>query len=190
MTLGGVIYLLSIADRMKGTTRRNLDTFHRLCGDKALSKVVLGTTKWGEVDEGIGEMREQELADTFWSPMTAAGSKMLRFDRTERSARAFLKTILDQLEFGEIGKTNDNVLQIQNEIVDLDRKIPETTAGTEMRYTLEQLREFDILKDEANFEKKAALLESMEKQMEKPLPGPRPRPRKFYFKFIKNFINL
>ena len=45
MKLGGVIYLQSIADkRMMGTTRRNLDMFSQLCGDKALARVVLGTT--------------------------------------------------------------------------------------------------------------------------------------------------
>ena len=49
MKLGGVIYLLSIADEeMK--TRRNVDMFHQLCGDKALEKVVFGTTNWGEID--------------------------------------------------------------------------------------------------------------------------------------------
>ena len=48
MTLGGVIYLLSFADKqMNGSTRRNFDMFYQLCGDKALGRVVLGTTNWG-----------------------------------------------------------------------------------------------------------------------------------------------
>ena len=99
MTLGGVIYLLSIADkRMKGTTRRNLDMFHQLCGNKAFARVVLGTTNWGEVEEDVGLNREQQLAETFSKPMTTSGSKFLRFDKTERSAQAFVDAILNELD--------------------------------------------------------------------------------------------
>ena len=66
MTLGGVIYLLSIADRqMNGSTRRNLDMFYQLCGDKALARVVLGTTNWEKVEEDVGENREHLFAETF-----------------------------------------------------------------------------------------------------------------------------
>ena len=163
MTLGGVIYLLSIEDkRMKGTTRRNLDIFHHLCGDKALARVVLGTTKWGEVDVNVGERREQQLAKTFWN-LTASGSKLLRFHNTESSARAFLDAIIGQLEFGGNEESLNNVLLIQNEIVDLERRIPETAEGKELRHTLKQLLE--IRKKEDNPEKAAALLASLKKQI-------------------------
>ena len=166
MTLGGVIYLLSIAERrMTGKTRRDLDMFLQLCGDKALAKVVLGTTNWGEVDETVGQKREEQLAKTFWNPMTASGSKFLRFDRTERSARAFLDAILGQLEFGENGEIlNNNVMQIQNEIVDLGRRIPETSAGKELRYTLKQLLERQ--KEEEISEEVAVLSASLKKQID------------------------
>jgi len=165
MKLGGVIYLLSIADkRMKGTTRRNLDMFHQLCGNKALARVVLGTTNWGEVLKDVGEKREQQLAKTFWNTMTASGSISLRFDKSEKSARDFLDTILGQLEFGGNEEVlNDNVLRIQDELVELERRIPETEAGKKLRYTLEQARQMQ--KDEADSEKAAALSASIEKQI-------------------------
>ena len=160
MTLGGVTYLQSIADkRMMGTTRRNLDMFSQLCGDKAPARVVLGTTNWGDVDKKVGEIREQQLAKTFWKSMISSGSKLLRFDKTERSARAFVEAILNQLEFG--GKEeilNDNFLRIQNELVELEQRIPETAAGKELRYTLEQLLE--LQKEGVNFEKVEPLLET------------------------------
>ena len=132
--------------------------FSQLCGDKALKRVVLGTTNWGEVDEMVGEIREQQLAKTFWNSMTASGSKLLRFDKTERSARAFVDAILDQLKFGE----EDDVLRIQDELVELERRIPETDAGKELRYTLEDL--LQMQKEGVNFEKEAPLLESIETQ--------------------------
>ena len=165
MKLGGVIYLLSITEKMRGTTRKNLDMFNRLCGDKALSSVFLGTTKWGEVDENLGKNREQQLAENFFKGMTASGSKVLRFDRTEKSARAFLDAILGQLKFGKNEVIlNDSVLQIQNEIVELERRIPETAAGKELRYTLAQLLEMQ--KEGANTEKEAPLLSSLKKQID------------------------
>ena len=126
MTLGGVIYLLSIADkRMKGATRRNLDMFHHLCGNKAFARVVLGTTNWGEVEEDVGLNREQQLVETFSKPMTTSGSKFLRFDKTERSAQVFVDAILGQLKFGGNEILDDNVLRTLNE---LDRKVWETAV--------------------------------------------------------------
>ena len=122
---------------------------------KALARVVLGTTNWGEVDKEVGENREQQLAKTFWNPMTASGSKSLRFDKTEKSARAFLDVILGQMKFGGNEEILDyNVQQTQNE---LDRKIPETAASEELRYTLPKMQ-----KEGVNFEKVAP--ESIKKQ--------------------------
>ena len=138
MTLGGVIYLLSIADKhVKGTTRRNIDMFHQICGDKALARVVLGTTNWGEVEEEVGKKREQNMDAAFWKTTTASRSKSLRFDETQESAMVFVDTILDRLKSAE----EDNVLQIQTELVELNRTIPETAAGKRLRYELEQLLE-------------------------------------------------
>ena len=188
MTLGGVIYLLSIADkRMKGTTLRNLEMFHQLCGNEALARVVLGTTNWGEVKEHVGEMREQQLANTFWNDVTAPGSKLLRFDKTEKkSSRAFLDAILDQLKFdGNEEILDDSVLRIQDELVELERRIPETAAGKKLRYTLEQLRE--IQKNEANSETAAALAASITKQIAELRIS---LPRKIYLAFFVSRLKI
>ena len=108
MKLGGVIYLQSIANkRMKGTTRRNLDMFRQLCGDKAFERVVLGTTNWEKVDENVGRMREQQLAKNFWNTMITLGSKSLRFDQTKRTAQGFLDVIFSENE----KILNDNILR-------------------------------------------------------------------------------
>jgi hypothetical protein len=138
MKLGGVIYLLNTAEkRMKDTTLRNLKMFSQLCGDNALARIVLGTTNWGEIDKDVGEKREQKLDKTFWSTMTASGSKSLRFEQTHVSARAFLDAILNQLEFNENeGILKDNiVLRSQDELVELERRISETAASEKLRYS-------------------------------------------------------
>ena len=118
--------------------------FHQLCGDKALARVILGTTNWGEVDEEKGKDREQELATNFLKTMIDLGSKMLRFVQTKESARAFLDAILGQLEFYKNEKIeNDIPLQIQKEIVEHGRSIPETAAGQELKRHLTK-KEDDI----------------------------------------------
>ena len=179
--LGGVIYLLSITEKMRGTTRRNLDMFHQLCGDKALARVVLGTTNWGEVEEDVGKNRETQLAKTFWKPMTASGSKLLRFYKTEESAVTFVDAILGRLKSGE----EDNVLRIQNELVELERRIPETDAGKELRYTLQQLLEMQ--KEGANSETVAPLLESIKKQIAELRIS---LPRKIYLKVFVSCLEI
>ena len=178
MTLGGVIYLLSIADkRMKGTTRRNLDMFYQLCGDKALEKVVLGTTNWGvsEIDREMEPKREEQLAKNFWNKSKTSSGSLLRFDKTKESAVAFVNAILEQLDSAE----KDNVLRIQKELVELERRIPETDAGKELHYTLKQLLEMQ--KEGINPETAAPLLESLKKQIAELHIS---LPRRLYLKFF------
>ena len=187
MKLGGVIYLQSIADkRMKGTTRRNLDMFCQLCGDKAFERVVLGTTNWGEVDKNVAKKREHQLTNNFWNTMIALGSRSLPFDQTKESARAFLDVILSQLEFGENEEImSDKVLRIQNELVELDRKIPETSAGQELRYSLKQLRE---MQEEGEA---TALAASIEKQIaDLRISLPRRLMLKFFVSRLENSSHL
>ena len=140
MKLGGVIYLHNITEkRMRGTTKKNLDMFHQLCGDKALARVILGTTNWGEIDKEKGKDREKDLAANFWKTMIDSGSKLFRFYETQESALVFLDVILGQLEFYKNGKMkNDISLQIQNELINRERSIRETSAGKELRSSLQQ----------------------------------------------------
>lgn len=70
--LSGIIYLHSIDQtRMKGSAKSNILLFRKLCGDNALQNVVLATTMWDIVEEGLGVQREQELMDKkeFWGYM-------------------------------------------------------------------------------------------------------------------------
>ena len=124
----------------------------------------------------IGLMREEQLAKNFWNKSKiSSGSKLLRFDKTEGSAVAFVNAILDQLNLAE----KDNVLRIQKELVELERRIPETDAGKELRYTLKQLLEMQ--KEGVNPETAAPLLANLKKQIAELRISP---PRKFFLKFF------
>ena len=56
---------------MQGSARKNLMMFRQLCGEGALKKVILATSRWDEVEHEVGVKRETELTETpeFWGWM-------------------------------------------------------------------------------------------------------------------------
>jgi hypothetical protein len=112
--------------RMFGTTHKNLLMFHGLCGEDAFQDVVLVTTKWGEIGEAVGEQREKELIDTHWKTMMNQGSQIRRYKRSYDSAWEIVSLIREKWKKGL-------PLQIQKELVDLQKRIPQTEAGDALR---------------------------------------------------------
>lgn len=133
MRLAGIIYLHEITQpRMLGTSRKNLDMFTRLCGPEAIKNVILITTKWDELSsEGIGRLRESQLKGEHWRHMVDMGSRIHRFDGTQRSARRIVNYIL--------AKQPIDAVQIQTELVQIGDLLAETEAGRTLRYTLQEL---------------------------------------------------
>lgn len=132
MKVAGIVYLHDICQsRMIGTSRKNLDMFRKLCGDDALQNVILGTTKWGDVDPDVGLKRASHLAESFWKDMVDLGSTIVQVHATESSAWEIINLILNH--------DSVNHVLIQNELVDLKMIIPQTSAGQELRFTLQDL---------------------------------------------------
>lgn len=130
MKIGGVIYLHDISlPRLHPASLRNIEVFRRLCGDRALSSVVLATTKWGLVNEQDGTKREAQLLSGLWKDIISAGSSVDRFDNTRESAWRIIKRILHKFE----NTYNSDSLQIQGELVDFIYRIPETEGGKALR---------------------------------------------------------
>ncbi|KJA26251.1 hypothetical protein HYPSUDRAFT_308868 [Hypholoma sublateritium FD-334 SS-4] len=151
MKLAGVIYLHDITQtRMLGTTRRNLDMFRKLVGDKALSAVVLGTTKWGSVDELVARRRQSELADSYWKEMSDAGSRIVQIDL--KKSLVLISQILTHKD-PKHTTVADEFLMIQEELTEMRKFIPETEAGKTLRYTLEQVIELQRARAEKLKEK-------------------------------------
>ncbi|KAG5651163.1 hypothetical protein H0H81_009655 [Sphagnurus paluster] len=137
MKLAGVIYLHEITQtRMLGTARKNLDLFHDLCGKDAAKNVILVTTKWSEVPQAIGERRELQLREVHWKFMLDLGSQLCRFTLDFDSGWHIVHKILQNSNSSDVDS-----LQIQTEIVDLEKIVPETAAGLNLRFTLEELLE-------------------------------------------------
>jgi len=142
MVLGGVIYLHDISqDRFSGTARRNLEMFNRLCGDAALDKVVLGTTKWSRLSPNDGSRREAELKNVHWKEMVTKGSEVRRFEGNQESAWRIVSVFLQRASQRRKNLGEMISLQIQTEIAVKRRIIPETKAGKELRFTLQEFLE-------------------------------------------------
>ncbi|KAI6118661.1 hypothetical protein EV401DRAFT_1550407 [Pisolithus croceorrhizus] len=129
---------------MSGSVCKNLDMFSRLCGDKAAKRVRLVTTMWDKVkDEKLAENRVSQLETNFWKPLIDAGACHKKFEGN--SSKCAWEIIQDLMGSGE-------ALLLQEELVDAERNLNETTAGKalymqfqkllhEQKETIKQLQE-------------------------------------------------
>ncbi|KAJ2936362.1 hypothetical protein H1R20_g732, partial [Candolleomyces eurysporus] len=142
--LGGVIYLHNISqNRFTGTARRNLEIFNHLCGESALDKVVLVTSHWGTAPDQIFDKREEELKKRYWNTMMDGGTRVERLVAGEEQASAWniVHSILERLETRAIQQIRPEGLQIQRELVNERKLLPQTHAARELRAQLEQMVE-------------------------------------------------
>lgn len=136
--LTGIIYLHRIMDpRFGGKALRNLRMFKSLCGNQALSKVVLATTFWNHVTPAVGMEREKELGKSeFWGKMIEKGSKVFRQDNRRESA----KLIIEYLVNRRTAQNPGVALDIQIEMVDQGKTLAQTGAGQEMNAQILAMR--------------------------------------------------
>ncbi|KAJ2921752.1 hypothetical protein H1R20_g15334, partial [Candolleomyces eurysporus] len=144
MVLGGVIYLHDISQtRLTGTARGDLEIFNRLCGESALDKVVLVTSHWGTAPEQNFDKREEELKKRYWNTMMDGGARVERLVAGEEQASAWkiVHSILERVETRAIQQIRSEGLQIQRELVDQRKLLPQTHAALELRAHFEQMIE-------------------------------------------------
>lgn len=135
--LGGVIYLHDISiDRLTNSARRNLMLFNKLCGEDALPNVVLGLTKTERIERIDMMRREANLKVQHWNKMIEKGVRIFHISSQHSSDQAWelLKSILTDY-------SNNIVLNIQREIVEKKKLVPQTEAGIELRYSLQQIQD-------------------------------------------------
>ncbi|KAF8159712.1 hypothetical protein B0H34DRAFT_415061 [Crassisporium funariophilum] len=207
--LAGILYFHRITDnRMSGTPHRNLRMFGQLCGDKAAHKVVLVTTMWDRVQEHLGNMREEELRNVYWSKMLASGSTdIVRFDNGLETAWNIVNTVLELHEKrpetegrNQREDIQKEALLLQEEMVVLKRRLNETKAGVTLytvlqKLLVEQKATLRQLADKAEGDPKlAGMLEAEYKRVEEELEDTFKSinklkisiPRKVYLFFAKN----
>lgn len=137
LRLSGIVYLQRITDpRMTHGGRANLVMFRALCGDEPLRKVVLATTFWGQmVNREKALQHEEELRTNpdYWGDMLSKEAKMVRFDDTQESALSILRGLME--------KEEKISLQIQQEMIDQDLDLSQTTAGEFLNKELNAMAE-------------------------------------------------
>ena len=155
MLLGGILYLHDISiKKFTGTARRNLELFSRLCGSAAISKVVLVTTCWSQPDQDLEKRRQDELTSSHWKSLIHEGAQVKKFYKgSQDSAWDIVDVFLERIPKHR-KQTLSDILQIQSELVDQHLIVPETEAGKELRYSLQQLLE--IQREAAEFEARLA----------------------------------
>ena len=103
--------------------------FRQLCGDSTLRNVVLVTNMWGEISQGVGEEREEELTTSFFKPVLDGGARLFRHHNTIQSAHDIIRSIM---------RNQPATLQIQRELVDEGKGIIDTAAGEAINKELNQ----------------------------------------------------
>ena len=164
MKLSGVIYTHRITDnRMSGSVCKNLDMFGRLCGDNAAERVRLVTTMWDKVkDRNTAENRVKQLEDNFWKPLIDEGARHQKFENTPQSAWNIIRNATGDPE----------ALLLQEELVDAERRLNETTAGKALysqfqRLLQEQKDTIKQLSDEAKVQQDPVLVKELEAEYKK-----------------------
>jgi len=131
--LAGILYLHRISDnRMAGTPLSNLKVFNKLCGQDALRNIILTTTMWDQVEIDEGSEREKELCNKYWKTMIKEGSTVARFLNSTDSAWSIVEPLLRHANH------RFSVL-LQEEMVNMQKGLPETKAGMELYGKLDTL---------------------------------------------------
>ncbi|KAL4062537.1 hypothetical protein J3A83DRAFT_4053966, partial [Scleroderma citrinum] len=78
-------------NRMRWSPSNKLAVLQELCEDTSVSKIVLVTTMWDEVDEDIGNERLAEFRENYWKTMILQGARTFRYWNTPESARELLQ---------------------------------------------------------------------------------------------------
>ncbi|KAG6829341.1 hypothetical protein H0H87_011843, partial [Tephrocybe sp. NHM501043] len=140
MKLAGIVYLYDISHtRWEGSMRRNFEVFEKLCGAVASRKVVLVTTMWDKVKKEEGERRENELRGEYWGKMLTDGSVIHRAGGNGDQMSA--QDTIDYL----LAKEAHYPLQIQKELVEVNKTLQETEAGRHLSRLLEEsLRKYKV----------------------------------------------
>jgi hypothetical protein len=108
--------------------------FGELCGNKSAKKVILATTMWDKVSEAEGEKRETALKERYWNVMIHHGAVVERFLNTSESAWAVINRLVER-------ERNKSALLLQEELVDLKKRLMRTNAGKALYLNLEFLVE-------------------------------------------------
>jgi hypothetical protein len=130
-----------------------------LCGEEAIRNVILTTSIWDKIQVEVGYRREKELKDRYWKGILDLGSRTARFQNTYDSAWAIVEGLID---------VDRHSLLLQEEMVDLHRKLGETQAAITLQDLRRLLREqneiISKLQEQAETHENAEIIKKLNTQ--------------------------
>ena len=154
----GVLFLHRISDnKFSQTADRISNMLKSLCGDDAMSHLMLCTTMWDRVSEDVGHDRFDELCDTgAWEDMISKGASTGMICNVDPNAQRNAEKIMSEL----IKHANPVEVAIQDELVNQNKTVAQTGAGKVLSKHLqatkaEAERKMSELQEKLNKEKEA-----------------------------------
>ena len=132
---------------MGGTPQKNLKLFKKLCGARFFELMILMTTIWPgneEEDEEIFRNRELQLQKEYWADIIRNPRQTQQF----RGTRASAWNILEELFSLVSVRQHRKILEIQQELVDLSKRVPDTNAGRQLQGMIGELVVMKRLQEE------------------------------------------
>lgn len=122
--ISGIVYLHHItAPRLQGSALRGLNAFKALCGEESYPGIVLATTRWDEVHEDEGKLRQQELCSKahFWGDLKQGGCHITTLTTGRQSALMIIEHIVKH--------DRRLTLRLQCQMIEENKLIHETDLG-------------------------------------------------------------
>ncbi|KAJ3731660.1 hypothetical protein DFJ43DRAFT_376978 [Lentinula guzmanii] len=154
-TIAGILYFPNLSGpRVGGIGRRNMRVFRELCGEAAMSKVLIVVTG---IDPS-STAREVELRENpkFFYAAIQDGARLLRYDGTTECAKGIVSHLF---EF-EVAEGEKVVLKIQEELVNDSIKLSNSVSVAQLDPDLIQaMRNFEEGLEEIQTNKITASME-------------------------------
>ncbi|KAF8194480.1 hypothetical protein K438DRAFT_1588277, partial [Mycena galopus ATCC 62051] len=142
--LHGIIYLYRISDvRVSNVAKQDFLGLRRLCGNKSVRNIVILTNMWDRVNAEVGRRRAGDLQflDDLFAPALEEGARLMHHtDGTVDLVHTIIRSMI---------RNQPEALAIQEEFVDKDMDIDQTSVGKEVdRWMAERIEGYEEQEDE------------------------------------------
>ena len=142
--LHGIIYLYRISDvRVSKAAEQDFLSLRKLCGARSIRNIVILTNMWNRVNAEEGKRRAADLQflDDLFRPALEDGARLMH--HTDGTV-GFVHAIISLMT-----RNQPEALDIQEELVDKDMNIDQTSVGKEVnRWIAERIEGYEAQDDE------------------------------------------
>ncbi|KAF8153680.1 hypothetical protein K438DRAFT_2077181, partial [Mycena galopus ATCC 62051] len=130
-------------DRVSNAAKQDFLGLRRLCGNKSVRNIVILTNMWDRVNAEVGRRRAGDLQflDDLFTPALKEGARLMHHtDGTVDLVHTIIRSMI---------RNQPEALAIQEELVDKDMDIDQTSVGKEVdRWMAERIEGYEEQEDE------------------------------------------